>query len=341
MNSSGSSASTPPSRRWSSLLASRVLVGLRPCGLLALGLAVVLSEEAAATWSIVAVDPATQEVGSAVASCTVGVDMVSGVVPGKGVIVAQGTTNLSALKHGIRLIAGGAGPGEAIAEIANEDFDPERFWGALLPWSASWHERQYGVAVLDANPAVANFTGDETVPWSGAMAGSSVSVQGNMLFGAEVVEAAYRAFRESEGLAECRLPLAERLLRALEAGAARGGDKRCAPERAALTASLTVARPADPPDEPSLFLAAPRAFGMSGAIRNMLFPYRPSEETPPPVAQLRKMYESWLPDHPSWTLPCLQSATDPHQTPRQAAPSSRPGLADERGLGPEGLGVAR
>jgi uncharacterized Ntn-hydrolase superfamily protein len=218
--------------------------------------------------------------------------------------VAQAATNLSALARGIERIDAGAGPAEVLAEIANEDFDPERLWSALLPWSGSWRERQYGVAVLDADPRVASFTGDETVPWSGALAGGSVSVQGNMLYGADVVEATYRAFRESERSEGCQPPLAERLLRALEAGAAQGGDNRCPAERAALTAFLSVARPGDPRDEPSLLLAAPHAFGMLGAIRHMLWPYRPPEDAPPPVKQLRQLYESWLEAHPSWTREC-------------------------------------
>ena len=248
----------------------------------------VTSQRAGATWSIVAVDPITREVGAAAASCTVGVEIIFGAVPGRGVIVAQAATNFSARRRGVAMIASGAGPREIISLIASEEFNPGNFW------SASWREQQYGVAVLGAEPAASHFTGVETVPWSGGVAEGTVSVQGNMLYGREVVHAAFQSFQESGRSNGCRPYLAERLLRALEAGAARGGDNRCPRERAALTAFVAVARPGDPADAPSLFLVAPRAFGVLGSIRHRLFPYSPSAETLPAVAQLRGMYEEWL-----------------------------------------------
>ena len=142
------------------------------------------SRQADATWSIVAVDPTTREVGAAAATCTVGVEVIYGGVPGSGVIVAQAATNLSARRKGVEMIASGSGPREVISRIASEEFNP----GGL--WRASWQEQQYGVAVLGAAPPAGHFTGDETVPWSGGIADGTVSVQGNMLYGREVVDAA-------------------------------------------------------------------------------------------------------------------------------------------------------
>lgn len=273
--------------------------------LLALPLAVgPMPEEARATWSIVAVDPETREVGAAAATCTVGVEAIHGAVPGRGLILAQAATNLAARNHGVEMIASGASPREVIDVIATEEFNPGR------PWNAPWREQQYGVAVLGADPAVVHFTGADTVPWSGARAEGNVSVQGNMLYGPEVVDAAFRAFREDAGSPTCRRSLAERLLLALEAGAERGGDKRCSRERGALTAFLAVSRPDDSADLPSLYLVAPRAFGLLGSLRHMLFPYSPSEETPPPVRQLRAMYESWLETHPGWRDSCSEDETE-------------------------------
>jgi uncharacterized Ntn-hydrolase superfamily protein len=252
----------------------------------------VASRQAGATWSIVAVDPVTREVGAAAATCTVGVEMILGVVPGRGVIVAQAATNLRARSKGVAMIASGAGPREVISMVATEEFNP----GSL--WSASWREQQYGVAVLGAHPSASHFTGVETVAWSGGVAEGTVSVQGNMLYGREVIHAAFQAFREGGRTKGCTRQLAERLLRALEAGAARGGDRRCPRERAALSAFLAVARPGDPAETASLFLVAPRAFGVLGSIRHRLFPYSPSAETPPAVAELRKRYEGWLRSDP-------------------------------------------
>ncbi len=263
--------------------------------LLALGLA---ASPARATWSIVAVDPISREVGAAAATCTVGVEIIYGGVPGKGVILAQAATNLRARDRGVEMIAAGASPGEVISLVASEAFNPGRLW------RAPWKEQQYGVAVLGAEPAASPFTGTDTVPWSGARAEGNVSVQGNMLHGAAVVEAAFREFRRSGQSQRCRPSLAERLLRALEAGAEHGGDNRCPNERAALTAFLAVTRPDDSEREPALFLVAPRAFGILGSIRHMLFPYAPSDETPPAVRQLREMYETWVTSHPSWVNSC-------------------------------------
>jgi uncharacterized Ntn-hydrolase superfamily protein len=248
----------------------------------------VASRQAGATWSIVAVDPITREVGAAAATCTVGVELIYGGVPGRGVIVAQAATNLSARRRGVEMIAAGAGPREIISLLASEEFNP----GGL--WNASWREQQYGVAVLGAGPAAGHFTGVETVPWSGGLAEGTVSVQGNMLYSRDVVDAAFRSFRESGRSENCTPHLAERLIRALEAGATRGGDKRCPRARAALTAFVAVADPEDPAETPSLFLVAPRAFGVLGSIRHRLFPYSPSAETPPPVTELRARYEEWL-----------------------------------------------
>ena len=86
--------------------------------------------------------------------------------------------------------------------------------------------------------------------------------------------------------------LAERILRALEAGAAAGGDNRCPAERPALTAFLCVARPGDDPDAPSIYLVAPRAFGLTGALWNMLSPYVPEPGEPSPVEVLRQMLDA-------------------------------------------------
>ena len=283
-NRSGSLSSVRPRS-----LARRLL-------LLALPLWVVsVPRFAQATWSIVAVDPSTQEVGAAGATCTVGVEVIFGAVPGKGVILAQAATNLSARDRGVEMIASGASPSEVLALIASKEFNPGQIW------KASWRKQQYGVAVLGANPATAHFTGAETVPWSGALAEGTVSVQGNMLYSAEVVEAAFQAFLASGASQGRPRSLAERLLLALEAGTEHGGDKRCSRERAALTAFLAVSRPDDPLQAPSLYLVAPKAFGILGSIRHIFFPYTPSGDTPPAVKQLRNMYERWLESHPPQT----------------------------------------
>jgi len=75
--------------------------------------------------------------------------------------------------------------------------------------------------LLPARGAPAAFTGAQCVDWCGQQAGDDFSVAGNMLAGAQVIEASAQAFRDTRGR-----PLAERLLAALAAGDAAGGDKR-------------------------------------------------------------------------------------------------------------------
>ena len=201
---------------------------------------------ARATWSIVAVEPETGEVGIAGASCIGGSIVLAGVVPGRGVIAAQAFTNRDGRDTGMDRLAARASPQAIIEEIASPGFD----WLGFLPL---YRLRQYGVVSLDFPDAPASFTGDWSLAWHGAARGRGVSVQGNTLYGPEVVADALDAYRASAA----RCPLVDRLQLALEAGAARGGDRRCSKEQAALSAFLIVARPKDHASAPWLRLVAP------------------------------------------------------------------------------------
>src|SRR5207253_5990437 len=77
------------------------------------------------------------------------------------------------------------------------------------------------VGVVDLAGHAANHTGTECLPWAGGIVDGAVAVQGNILAGEHVVRAMLDAYRGSEGA-----PFVERLLRALEAGDAAGGDRR-------------------------------------------------------------------------------------------------------------------
>lgn len=229
------------------------------------------------TWSIVAVDPVTREVGVAAATCTVGVELVRGVVPGRGVLAAQASTNLMARGEATKALAAGASADEALT-AAREASGQSGL--------SEWTDQQFAVATLDPEPRVVCHTGDETIAWSGSRAAQAVSVQGNMLRGAEVVDVALAAFASEEGSPD----LAERLMRGLEAGAEVGGDNRCPFECPALTAFLAVARPDEPEDvDPALYLVAPKAYGIEGALRHSANPveWRPGQ--PKPIETLRAM----------------------------------------------------
>jgi uncharacterized Ntn-hydrolase superfamily protein len=77
------------------------------------------------------------------------------------------------------------------------------------------------VGVVDAGHRSAAFTGAETDPWTGHQTGDGFAVQGNMLVGEETITAMAEAFTAAESE-----DLAERLVRAMEAGQAAGGDRR-------------------------------------------------------------------------------------------------------------------
>src|SRR5207302_5719826 len=80
-------------------------------------------------------------------------------------------------------------------------------------------DRQIGL--VDAKGHAAAFTGSRCFAYAGQIAGKDYSVQGNILAGRATLEAMARAYEQSRGK-----PLAERLLLALDAGAAAGGDRR-------------------------------------------------------------------------------------------------------------------
>lgn len=232
------------------------------------------------TWSIVAVDPATREVGVGAASCAVGVELVRGMVPGKGVCAAQAFTNLYARKHAVKAIAAGAGA-EAVLAAA------EAASGKYA--QSAWKHQQFGVAVLEPEPRALAHTGDANLAWAGSRAAGAVSVQGNILRGPEVVDVALAAFLSEEGSPD----LAERIMRALEAGNEAGGDSRCPFECPCLAAFIAVTGPDEnPKDDPSLYLAAPKLFGIQGIVKHMALGYERDPAMPPPVAHLREKLDA-------------------------------------------------
>ncbi|MEE2674091.1 MAG: DUF1028 domain-containing protein [Myxococcota bacterium] len=231
------------------------------------------------TWSVVAVDPHTREVGVGAASCAIGVELIRGIVPGKGVVAAQAWGNLYARDQAVKAITRGATADEVLAAA-------EAHSGRN--GQSAWKDQQFGVAVLEPEPRAIAHTGDATLAWAGSRATSAVSVQGNILRGREVVDVAMAAFQSDEGTPD----LAERIMRALEAGNEAGGDNRCPFECPALAAFIAVAGPDESPhDDPSLYLAAPKFFGIEGVVRHATQGYARDPADPPPVAALRAQFD--------------------------------------------------
>lgn len=160
------------------------------------------------TFSIAAVDPETGESGVAVATRNTCVGAaVPWVRAGVGAVATQANSRIEYGQELLDLLARGVAPAEALAQALAPDADAAR--------------RQVGVIALDGRSA--QHTGSATSPWAGHRAGPNHVTQGNLLVGPEVVEAVARTFEASEGTPR---HLADRLVEALEAGHAAGGDAR-------------------------------------------------------------------------------------------------------------------
>jgi uncharacterized Ntn-hydrolase superfamily protein len=157
------------------------------------------------TFSIVAADAATGEVGVAVQSKYFS---VGSVVPwarsGVGAVATQA--------------AGIAGYGPEILALLEQGRTPKEALDEALADDPGRQTRQLGV--VTASGEAAAWTGEECNEWAGHVLGNGFAVQGNILTGEDVVRAMARAYQEGEG------SLLERLLAALEAGQAAGGDRR-------------------------------------------------------------------------------------------------------------------
>ncbi len=157
------------------------------------------------TFSIVAFDPTSGDLGVAVASKF---PCVGAVVPwakaGIGAVATQAWANTAFGPEGLGLMGQGMSAAEAIDAVVEADEGRD--------------DRQVGA--VDARGGVATFTGASCVDWAGGRTGDVVAVQGNILVGADVVDAMVRAYGETEG------ELSDRLLAALLAGDEAGGDRR-------------------------------------------------------------------------------------------------------------------
>jgi uncharacterized Ntn-hydrolase superfamily protein len=171
------------------------------------------------TFSIVAFDPETHELGVAVQSRAFS---VGGGVPwaeaGVGAIATQASTNESFGPRGLALLRSGYSARETRDILIGAD--PGR------------ENRQLGI--VDAHGGSASFTGSQCLTWAGDTTLVGLSAQKNILAVPEVVSEMMRAYSETQG------ELAERLLAALQGAQAAGGDKR-----GQQSAAILVVRPSD------------------------------------------------------------------------------------------------
>src|ERR1700682_4544883 len=158
------------------------------------------------TGSIIARDSATSHFGIAVATRFFAVGArVPHIAAGIGGVATQALVNPYYGIDGVKLLREGREPGDIVKNLTAADSGRE---------SRQLH-------VMDATGRIASFTGKECVDWCGHIQGDGFSIAGNMLAGAAVLDDTAKAY-----VANASLPFARRLIAAMFAGEAAGGDKR-------------------------------------------------------------------------------------------------------------------
>ena len=266
---------------------------------LTVGVLAVVVTPAPATWSIVMVDTVTGEVCIGIATCLVGFDLIPNtvvVVPGVGVAAAQSFVGPLSLRDMIRqaLLAG-----TPVATILSQ----------LAAADPGHQSRQYGI--VGVTHGMLTFTGSGAGAWAGGLTGQVGSImyaiQGNVLTGNAVITSAESALLTTPG------SMAEKLMAAMQAARAMGGDGRCSCSPSAPTvcgappASFTksahigtmiISRPGDL-DAPC---NAGSGCGAGTYYMNLNVANQPAS-APDPVIQLQALYDAFKlaqigrPDH--------------------------------------------
>jgi uncharacterized Ntn-hydrolase superfamily protein len=177
------------------------------------------------TFSLCAIDPVTGQSGAAV---TTRVPFVGRAVPhvraGVGAVCTQASTVVEYGPRGLDLMAKGVEPAAAIQQLLADDQQRE--------------SRQLGM--IDMKGRSSAHTGKGNGNWAGSKQGPNYTVQANIMVGPEVVEAVASTFEATEGTG---MALAERMILAMEAGQAKGGDRRFGNLQ---SAAIKIADPNDP-----------------------------------------------------------------------------------------------
>jgi uncharacterized Ntn-hydrolase superfamily protein len=158
------------------------------------------------TWSIIAIDSSSGQIGIAVATRFFAVGaLVPHIAAGFGAVATQALVNPYYGIDGARLLREGKSPDDIIATLLAADLGRE---------SRQLH-------IMDVRGRIAAHTGRDCVDWCGHLKGDGFSIAGNMLANAHVLDETATTY-----VAKQSLPLAQRLIAAMKAGEAVGGDKR-------------------------------------------------------------------------------------------------------------------
>ena len=210
-----------------------------------------------ATFSILGFDPATGEIGGAVQSRVFSVG--NGVLWGEagvGMVATQAIVDVSYGPKGLAVLRSGMTPEATIKAVWDSDPDPR---------PENWTKQGRQFAVIDAKGNTAVFTGPKASTWAGHRQGKFATAQGNILAGEPVVANMITAFEQTPG------HLSMRLMAALDAGQAAGGDTRGMQSAAVLIVGK----------------------GMGVWLNNDTVLRLQVDDSPEPLKEMRRLIEGW------------------------------------------------
>lgn len=216
------------------------------------------------TFSIVAVNPLTDEVGSAGASCIGGSIIISDIHPGVGAVHTQSWWNAQNQTLG--------------EELMNLGYSPQQIIDSLVANDAQNNPdiRQYGAVYLNDGGSSAAFTGENCMDYKNHITGPTYAIQGNILLGQEILDNMEENFLNSQGT------FVERLMTALQGANVAGADTRCLQYGiSSLSAFIRVARQDDGQENLHLHLN----------VDNLAF----GDE---PIDALQNLFDDWNAEQP-------------------------------------------
>ncbi len=229
------------------------------------------------TFSIVAIDTVTGEIGSAGASCLDanvtpgGVFIISDIVAGRGAIHTQSFYLPGNQQNARARLLAGDSPQQLLAWLQANDVQGDA------------SQRQYGIVAFEPQGGVeaAAFTGANCLDYKGQRVGANYAIQGNILLGPQILDSMEAAFLTTPG------SLADRLMAAMQGANVPGADSRCLAEGvSSQSAFLRVARPSDPDGAAFLDLLVDQTpFGVE------------------PIEVLAQAYAAWEPPACDFSVP--------------------------------------
>ena len=220
------------------------------------------------TFSIVAIDTITNEVGSAGASCIGNSVIISDIHPNLGAIHTQSYYLQYNQNYASDLMASGLSPSEIIEML--EENDIQNNPGI----------RQYGIVDMVDGGRSAAFTGNNCIDYKGHITGPNYSIQGNILLGPEILTQMEDNFINTTGT------LSDKLMAAMQGANIPGADTRCLNDNiSSLSSFIRVARPNDSSNNIYLDLRINNTFGNSE-----------------PIDSLQTIYNQWVVDNINFDL---------------------------------------